>query len=127
MAEVQTKEGEQLIGLGVIAKTAIDKNLQIPKKVKKIENLKASIILKETESNAAVTMYFDRGQVAIHNGAIDKPNATMAGTWENLGKVLLGEINMYWAALTFRVKVRGNLFKVLKASNVIILGKQKDG
>ena len=124
MPQVKVREGEELNGLGVILQQAIDKNLQDPKKAKKVENLKATIVMKETTSDVAVTVHFERGQISIHNGAIDKPSGTMIGTWENLGKILVGEIGPLWAAITFKVKTRGNPLTVLKASKIIILGKE---
>ena len=125
MAEVKVKEGEELNGLGVIVKSAIDQNLQSPKKFDRIKDLDATIVIRDTVSGAAITIHFRKGEISMHNDAIDKPTAKMEGTWENLGKVLLSEIGPIWAALTFRIKSRGNILKLMKASKIIILEKQK--
>jgi putative sterol carrier protein len=125
MAEVKVREGEELNGLGVIVKSAIDQNLQNPKKFDGIKGLDATIVIKDTVSGAAITIHFGKGEISMHNDAIDKPTAKMEGTWENLGKVLLSEIGPIWAALTLRIKSRGNILKLMKASKIIIMEKQK--
>ena len=125
MAQLRVREGDELNGLGVIIKQAVDKNLENPKKSKKVDKLKASVVIKETTTDVAITLNFKEGDIEIQNNAVEKPTVTFSGTFENLGNVLMGEVGPIRSALTFKTKARGNILKLLKASNIIILDKQK--
>lgn len=125
MAQLRVREGDDLNGLGVIIKQAVDKNLENPKKVKKVDKLKASVVIRETTTDVAITLNFDEGDIEIQNNAVEKPSTTFSGTFENLGNVLMGEVGPIRSALTFKTKARGNILKLLKASNIIIMDKQK--
>jgi putative sterol carrier protein len=124
MANVRVREGEDLNGLGIIIQQAIDTNLQDPRKVESIRKLEATLVVRDTISGAAVTLHFRRGDVEMHNGTIVKPSGTFEGTYENLGKFILGQVSPVWSVLTRKTKARGNILKLMKASKVIIL---KDG
>jgi len=121
MPEVKVKAGEQLNGLGRMLKETIDTNLQDSKKYKRIEKLKASVVIKESTSGVAVTLHFRQGEIEIQNDAIDKPNAYQEAGFENMAYISSGQISLTMALLTRKVKARGNLLVLMKIAPLMVL------
>jgi len=121
MPEVKIKAGEQLNGLGRMLKEIIDTNLQDSKKYKRIEKLKASVVIKEGTSGVAVTLHFRQGEIEIQNDAIDKPNAYQEAGFENMAYISSGQISPTMALLTRKVKARGNLLVLMKIAPLMVL------
>jgi len=121
MPEVKVKAGEKLNGLGRMLKEIIDTNLQDSKKYKRIEKLKASVVIKESTSGVAVTLHFRQGEIEIQNDAIDKPNAYQESGFENMAYISSGQISPTMALLTRKVKARGNLLVLMKIAPLMVL------
>lgn len=121
MPEVKVKAGEELNGLGRMLKETIDTNLQDSKKYKRIEKLKASVVIKESTSGVAVTLHFRQGEIEIQNDAIDKPNAYQEAGFENMAYISSGQISPTMALLTRKVKARGNLLVLMKIAPIMVL------
>ena len=121
MLEVKVKEGEELNGLGKMLKDTMDTNLQDPKIYKRIEKLKASIVIKESSSGVAITLHFRQGEIEIQNDAIDKPNAYQEAGFENMAYVSSGQLNPTMALLTGKVKAKGNLLLLMKIAPLMVL------
>jgi len=121
MPEVKIKAGEELNGLGRMLKETIDTNLQDSKKYKRIEKLKASVVIKESTSGVAVTVHFRQGEIEIQNDAIDKPNAYQEARFENMARISSGQISPTMALLTRKVKARGNLLVLMKIAPLMVL------
>jgi len=121
MPEVKVKAGEKLNGLGRMLKEIIDTNLQDSKKYKRIEKLKASVVIKESTSGVAVTLHFRQGEIKIQNDAIDKPNAYQEAGFENMAYISSGQISPTMALLTRKVKARGNLLVLMKIAPLMVL------
>jgi len=121
MPEVKVKAGEELNGLGKMLKETIDTNLQDSKKYKRVEKLKASVVIKESTSGVAVTLHFRQGEIEIQNDAIDKPNAYQEAGFENMAYISSGQISPTMALLTRKVKARGNLLVLMKIAPLMVL------
>jgi putative sterol carrier protein len=121
MTEVKVKEGEELNGLGTMLKEIMDTNLKDPKKYKSVENVKGSVVIKESISGVAVTLRLDQGELELHNDAIAKPTAYMEAGFENLAHVSSGQLNPIVAILTGKLKSGGNLLVLLKISKIMVL------
>jgi len=121
MPEVKVKAGEELNGLGRMLKETIDTNLQDSKKYKRIEKLKASVVIKESTSGVAVTLHFRQGEIEIQNDAIDRPNAYQEAGFENMAYISSGQISPTMALLTRKVKARGNLLVLMKIAPIMVL------
>ena len=121
MPEVKVKEGEELNGLGKMLKDTMDTNLRDPKIYKRIEKLKASIVIKESSSGVAITLHFRQGEIEIQNDAIDKPNAYQEAGFENMAYISSGQISPTMALLTRKVKARGNLLVLMKIAPLMVL------
>jgi putative sterol carrier protein len=121
MAGIRVKEGEELNGLGEMLKGIIDGNLKDPQKYRSIEKLQASVVIKETTSDVAVTLHFKQGEIEIQNDAIDKPTACMEAGFENLAYISSGQLSPIKAILTGKLKANGNLLTLLKISNITVL------
>jgi putative sterol carrier protein len=121
VTEVKAKEGEELNGLGVMLKEIMDINIKDPKKYKSIEKVKGSVVIKESTSEVAVTLYLDQGKLELHNDAIAKPTAYMEAGFENLAHISSGQLNPVMAMLTGKLKSRGNPLLLLKISKIMVL------
>ncbi len=121
MNEVGVKTGEELNGLGAMLKEIMDTNLKSPKKCKSVENVKGSVVIKESTSGVCVTLHFDRGKLELQNGAVAKPTAYMEAGFENLAHISSGRLSPILAMFTGKVKSRGNPTLLLKVSKIMIL------
>jgi len=119
--EVKVKTGEGLNGLGTMLKEIMDTNLKDASKYKSVEKVKASMVIKESTSGVAVTLYLDQGKLELHNDAIAKPTAYMEAGFENLAHISSGELNPIVAILTGRLKSRGNPLLLLRISKIMVL------
>ena len=119
--EVRVKTGEELNGLGTMLKEIMDANLKDPKKHKSIEKAKGSVVIKESTSGVAVTLYLDQGQLELQNDAITKPTAYMEAGFENLAHISSGQLNPVVAMLTGKLKSGGNPLLLLKISKILVL------
>jgi putative sterol carrier protein len=121
VTEVKAKEGEELNGLGVMLKEIMDINLKDTKKYKSVEKVKGSVVIKESTSGVAVTLYLDQGKLELQSDAIAKPTAYMEAGFENLAHISSGQLNPVVAILTGKVKSRGNPLLLLKVSKIMVL------
>jgi len=121
MTEVKVKTGEELNGLGAMLKEIMDTNLKGPKKCKSIEKVKGSVVIKESTSGVAVTLYLDQGKLELQNDAIAKPGAYMEAGFENLAHISSGQLNPIVAILTGKLKSGGNPFLLLKTAKIMVL------
>jgi len=120
MPEVKVKEGEDLNGLGMILKQILDKNLQDHEKYRSIEKLKATVVIKANDADVSITLHFEDGEIHIQNDVMDKPTAYMEGGFEALADICSGVVGPIKALITRRIRARGNLFRLLKASKIMI-------
>jgi putative sterol carrier protein len=121
MSEIKVKEGEELNGLGLMLKDIMDTNLKDPAKYKSVEKMKASVVIKESTSGVAVTLYLDQGRLELQNDATAKPTAYMEAGFENLAHISAGQLNPIVAILTGRLKSRGNPLLLLKISKIMVM------
>jgi putative sterol carrier protein len=119
MAEVKII-GADLNGLGWTVKSLIDENLKKPDIRKRVKNIQGTLVMKETGANVAVTIYFDRGEIRIEDGGIPRPSARLAAGFDELAEIASGQIGPIRALLTGRIKVGGNLLKLLRMAKAII-------
>jgi putative sterol carrier protein len=111
---------EELSGLGLILKQVMDQTLQDPKTWNAIKKSKGTLVVREGDSNVAVSILFNKGEVQIQNGAIDKPTAFVEGGFEELSEISSGQVGPIRALLSRKIKAGGNLLKLLTMSKIII-------
>jgi len=121
VTEVKVKKGEELNGLGTMLKEIMDVNLKDPKKYKSVEKVKGSVVIKESTSGVAVTLYLNQGKLELQNDAIAKPTAYMEAGFENLARISSGQINPIVAILMGKLKSGGNPLLLLKISKIMVL------
>jgi putative sterol carrier protein len=121
MPEIGVRKEEELNGLGTMLKEIMDINLKDPEKYKTIEKLKGSVVIRESTSGVAVTLYLDQGELRLQNDAIAKPTAYMEAGFENLARISSGQLNSIVAILTGKLKSRGNPLLLLKISKIMVL------
>ncbi|MDQ7783072.1 MAG: SCP2 sterol-binding domain-containing protein [Desulfomonilaceae bacterium] len=119
MPEVQVLD-EDLNGLGWTIKSLVDENLEHPEVQRSIKKISGSLVVTEKDSDVTVTLLFRQGELAVRNGAVEKPSATLAGGFEQLSEVISGQIGPVRAVLTGRIKARGNLIKLLAMARALI-------
>lgn len=123
MTEAKVR-GEGLSGLGWILKQVMDETIQDPETWKTIKKLKGTLVVRETDADVAITISFNKGDVQIQDGAIDKPTASVEGRFEELSEISSGQVGPIRALLGRKIKASGNLLQLLKMSKVIINRKQ---
>ena len=121
VTEVKVKKGEELNGLGTMLKEIMDTNLKDPKKYKSVEKVKGSVVIKESTSGVAVTLYLDQGKLELQNDAIAKPTAYMEAGFEDLARISSGQINPIVAILVGKLKSGGNPLLLLKISKIMVV------
>lgn len=120
MAKVKVR-GEDLSGLGWTIKSLMDANLERPELLAKVSKIQGTLVVRETGANVANTVFFDKGEIAIEDGAIPKPTASLAAGFDELSEVTSGQVGPIWAVLTGKIKASGNLWKLLQMAKAIII------
>ena len=120
MTEVQVI-GEDLNGLGWTLKSLIDQNIRNAGVWDAVGKIRGTLVVKETSADVMSTVIFDKGALSIRDGAVDKPSAFLAGSFDELSEVTAGEIGPVKALLTGKIKAGGNLWKLLKMAKAIII------
>jgi len=121
MTEVKVQTLEELNGLGTMLREIMDTNLKDPKKYKSVENVKGSVVIKESTSGVSVTLHLDRGKLELQNDAVANPTAYMEAGFENLAHISSGQLSPILAIITGKMKSRGNPLLLLKVSKIMIL------
>ena len=119
MGEVTVK-GEDLNGLGWTIKSLIDRNMENPKVWDRIKKLRGSLVVWETGAGVAVTVFFDKGEIGIQDGAVKKPSCRLAAGFDELAEITSGQLGPIRALLTGKIKAGGNLLKLLKMAKAVI-------
>ncbi|MBC8466521.1 MAG: SCP2 sterol-binding domain-containing protein [Deltaproteobacteria bacterium] len=119
MGEVKVK-GEDLNGLGWTIKSLIDGNMENPKVWANIKKIRGSLVVKETGADVSVTVFFDKGEIEIQDGAVRKPSAHLAAGFDELAEITSGQLGPIRALLTGKIKAGGNLLKLLKMAKAVI-------
>ena len=119
MAEVKIR-GEDVSGLGWTIKSLIDENLKKSEIWSRVKNINGSLVVTESDSGVTNTVFFAKGVIEIQDGAIPKPSARVAGSFDALSELTSGQVGPIKAALTRKIKVGGNLFKLLKMARALI-------
>jgi len=117
--EVKVKE-DDLSGLAWTLKSLIDGNMNKPELWKNLENIKGTLVVKETSANVTSTVFFNEGEIEIKDGAVDNPTAYLAAGFDELSEVASGQVGPIKAVLTRKIKVGGNPLKLLKMAKAII-------
>jgi putative sterol carrier protein len=119
MAEVMVK-GEDLSGLGWTIKSLIDGNMERPELWEKIKKMKGTLEVRETDANVVSTIFFNKGEISVQDGAITKPTARVAAGFDALSELTSGQVGPIRAVLFGKIKVGGNLLKLLKMAKALI-------
>lgn len=119
MGEVRVK-GEDLNGLGWTIKSLIDGNMEKPKVWDSIKKIRGSLVVRETGADVAATVFFDKGEIEIQDGAVKKPSAHLAAGFDELAEITSGQVGPIRALLTGKIKAGGNLLKLLKMAKAVI-------
>ena len=112
--------GEDLNGLGLTLKAIADENITNPRVWKSIKNIIGTLVVRETDANVTATLFFEKGEIQIQNEVINKPSAYLEAGFEELAALCSGQVGPIRALITRRVRARGNLFRLLKMSKILI-------
>ena len=112
--------GGELNGLGMSLKQLIEDNLKIPDAKEKVDRLKGNLVVREKQSGISSTIIFDKGNVGIQNGPLEKPTAFIEAGFLELADISSGRLGPIKALLAGKIKAKGNLIKLLKMSQALI-------
>ncbi len=118
MAEVKLI-GEDLNGLGWTIKSLIDGNMEKPNVWNSVKKIRGSLVVRETGTNVETTIFFEKGEIKIQDGAVKKPSAFVAAGFDELAELTSGRVGPIRALLTGKIKARGNLWKLLKMAKAV--------
>ena len=119
MAEVKVR-GEDLSGLGWTIKSLVDGNLEKPERWRKIKKIRGSLVVRETGADVANTIFFNKGEIEIQDGAIAKPTAYVEADFDELSELISGQLGPVKALITGKIKAGGNLLKLLAMAKAMI-------
>jgi len=119
MAEVKVR-GEDLSGLGWTIKSLLDGNLEKPERWRKTKKIKGSLVVRETGADVANTIFFNKGEIEIQDGAIEKPTAYVEAGFDELSELISGQVGPVRALITGKIKAGGNLLKLLAMAKTMI-------
>jgi hypothetical protein len=120
MAEVKVR-GADLSGLGWAIKSLIDGNLEKPQVLAKVARIQGTLVVRETGADVSNTVFFNNGQIEIEDGAVPNPTAALAAGFDEISEVTSGAVGPIRAVLLGKMKVRGNIWKLLKMAKAIII------
>ncbi len=112
--------GAELNGLGWVLKQIVDQTIQDPRVRESVRKIRGSLVVRETASDVAVTLWFENGDLGIQNDATQKPSAYIEAGFEELADISSGQIHPVIAVITRRMRAGGNLIKLLRMSKVMI-------
>lgn len=119
MAEVKVR-GEDISGLGWTIKSLLDGNLEKPERWRKIKKIRGSLVVRETGADVANTIFFNKGEIEIQDGAITKPTAYVEAGFDELSELISGQVGPVKALITGKIKAGGNLLKLLAMAKAMI-------
>jgi putative sterol carrier protein len=120
MIRVESR-GEELNGIGRMIKSLMEGSLGDPEVSRKADRLKGSLVMKDPGTGVTATVFFNKGEISIQNGAVARPSAFVEAGFDALGEISSGRLGpMVKALMSRKVKARGNLLKLLKMTQVIL-------
>ncbi len=113
--------GDELNGISRMIRSLMEGNLGDPAVGRKAGRLKGSLVMKDPGTGVAATVLFNRGEIEIRNGALAGPSAFVEAGFDELAEISSGRLwSVAKALMSRKVKVKGNLFKLLKMTQVIL-------
>lgn len=109
----------EINGLGAILLPIIEQNLDNPQRMKKLVNLTGSLTATEKTTGVCVTIIFDKGKISLKDGEVNKPTASLWTDFDTVAAYSCGEMSAVKGVLTGRIRVRGNLLKLLKMAPIV--------
>ncbi len=120
--EIKFSEPERMNLIGYFLRDILRTNLSIEKYQKAAQKLKGAFLI--TASGMEVTLLFTGEVIEIHQGTYNKINSKVAGDLNTLLDVVLGA-NYLSFLVTGKIKVRGNVFKLLKVMKILRVKKSQ--
>ncbi|MGO9146568.1 MAG: SCP2 sterol-binding domain-containing protein [Desulfomonilia bacterium] len=108
-----------LNGLGAALLPIMEQNIDNPERMKKISKISGSLMATEKSTGVAITIVFDKGSISIKDGPIKKPSAALWADFDTVAAYSCGDLNPIVGVLKGRIKVRGNILKLLKMATIV--------
>ena len=108
-----------LNGLGATLLTIMEQNLDNPERMKKIRRISGSLVATEKNTGVAITIIFEKGRISLKDGPVEKPSAALWTDFDTVAAYSCGELNPIAGVLNGRIKVRGNILKLLKMVTIL--------
>jgi putative sterol carrier protein len=108
-----------LNGLGAVLLPIMEQSLCNSTRKEKIRKISGSLVATEKTTGVAITIFFNKGEISIQDGAIPKPSAALWADFDTVAAYSSGELNPIVGVLTGRIRVRGNILKLLKMATIV--------
>lgn len=116
MERVLIKDKNSMNLFGLFVASILRRSLQSSSKLRQIRRLRCTVLLQA--SGMKVTARFKDGEVEISSDPTEHPTASVSGSLDTLLKISLGQ-NFLGLLFTRQIKVKGNLFILLKLLGVM--------
>ena len=109
----------ELNGLGATLLPIMEQNIDNPDRMKKLCKISGSLVATEKNTGVAITIIFEKGSISLKDGPVEKPSAALWTDFDAVAAYSCGELNPIVGVLKGRIKVRGNLLKLLKMITIM--------
>ncbi len=109
----------ELNGLGATLLPIMEQNINNPDRMKKLCKISGSLVATRKSTGVAITIIFEKGSVSLKDGPVEKPSAALWADFDTVAAYSCGELNPIVGVLKGRIKVRGNLLKLLKMVTIM--------
>jgi len=109
----------ELNGLGATLLPIMEQNVDNPDRMKKLRGITGSLTATEKSTGVTITIIFDKGAISLKDGPVEKPSAALWADFETVAAYSSGELNPVVGVITGRIRVKGNILKLLKMATIV--------
>ncbi len=109
----------ELNGLGATLLPIMEQNMDNPDRMKKLRWISGSLVATEKNTGVAITIIFEKGSISLKDGPVENPSAALWTDFDTVAAYSCGELNPIKGVIQGRIKVRGNILKLLKMVTIM--------
>jgi putative sterol carrier protein len=109
----------ELNGLAATILPLMEQSIENAGRLEKLTRITGSFVATEKSTGVSITIVFDKGMISLQSDSIPKPSAALWTDFDSLAAYSCGELNAIMGVILGRIKVRGNIPKLLKMVHVL--------
>lgn len=111
---MKIQEIGELNGLAATVLPLMEQSIENPGRMERLRRISGSFVATEKNTGISITITFDKGTVSLQSGAVPKPSAALWTDFDSLAAYSCGELSPIVGVITGKIKVRGDILKLLK-------------